>query len=127
MTDTVDVSLAESVYLTLLDAQHKPIAAAADLVRALKTKTRTAVINPTRLKWHKRMPGSPFARCPKALIATTRLRLRFGLVRSVARKSGAIFWTELSPRCQPTLGGAAEDSTAIAVRKDGNLGRPHPR
>jgi len=36
MTDIVDVSLAESVYLTLLDAQHKPIAAAADLVRALK-------------------------------------------------------------------------------------------
>jgi hypothetical protein len=28
---------------------------------------------------------------------------------------------------QPTLGGAAEDSTASAVRKDGNLGRPHPR
>ena len=36
-------------------------------------------------------------------------------------------WTELSPRCQPMLGGAAEDRTAIAVRKDGNSGRPHPR
>jgi len=29
MTDTVDLSLAESVYLTLLDAQHKLITAAA--------------------------------------------------------------------------------------------------
>ena len=42
MTDIVDVSLAESVYLTLLDAQHKPIAAAADLVRALKSKTQNS-------------------------------------------------------------------------------------
>ena len=42
MTDTVDPSLAESVYLTLLDAQHKPITAAADLVRALKSKTRNS-------------------------------------------------------------------------------------
>jgi hypothetical protein len=42
MTDTVDLSLAESVYLTLLDAQHKPITAAADLVRALKSKTQNS-------------------------------------------------------------------------------------
>jgi hypothetical protein len=40
MSDTVDLSLSESVYLTLLDARHKPIAAAADLVRALKSKTQ---------------------------------------------------------------------------------------
>jgi hypothetical protein len=42
MNDTVDLSLAESAYLTLLDAQHKPIAAAADLVRALKSKARNS-------------------------------------------------------------------------------------
>jgi hypothetical protein len=42
MNDTVDLSLAESAYLTLLDAQHKPIAAAADLVRALKSKTQNS-------------------------------------------------------------------------------------
>jgi hypothetical protein len=70
--------------------------------------------------------------CPNSLADDPRYRPQRGdelspRLRSVARKSGAIFWTELSPRCQPTLGGAAEDSTAIAVRKDGNLGRPHPR
>jgi hypothetical protein len=42
MADTVDLSIAESVYLTLLDAQHKPITAAADLVRALKSKTQNS-------------------------------------------------------------------------------------
>lgn len=42
MNDTVDLSVAESSYLTLLDAQHKPIATAADLVRALKSKTRNS-------------------------------------------------------------------------------------
>src|SRR6185437_7801380 len=42
------------------------------------------------------MPGSPFARYPKALIATTRLPPRFGLARLAARKSGEIFWTELA-------------------------------
>ena len=42
MTDIVDLSLAESVYLTLLDALHKPITAAADLVRALKSKTQNS-------------------------------------------------------------------------------------
>ena len=42
MTDIVDLSLAESVYLTLLDAQHNPSAAAADLVRALKSKTQNS-------------------------------------------------------------------------------------
>jgi hypothetical protein len=42
MTDTVELSLAESVYLTLLDAHQKPIAASADLVRALKSKTRNS-------------------------------------------------------------------------------------
>jgi hypothetical protein len=96
MADTVDLSIAESVYLTLLGAQHKPITAAADLVRALKAKRRTAAINPTRSRWHRRMPGSPFARYPKALIATTRLPPRFGLARLAARKSGEIFWTELA-------------------------------
>jgi len=96
MTDIVDLSLAESVYLTLLEPQHKPITAASDLVRALKSKRRTAAINPTKSRWHRRMPGSPFARYPKALIATTRLPPRFGLARLVARKSGEIFWTELA-------------------------------
>ncbi|MEO6783467.1 MAG: hypothetical protein ABI407_18460 [Bradyrhizobium sp.] len=44
MDDAVDLSLAESAYLTLLDAQHKPSLAAADLVRALKTKTKNSGI-----------------------------------------------------------------------------------
>lgn len=43
MHDAVDLSLAESTYLTLLDARHKPRVAAADLVRALKGKTRNSV------------------------------------------------------------------------------------
>src|SRR6478735_9243031 len=34
MTDVVDLSTAESAYLTLLDARLRPRAAAADLVRA---------------------------------------------------------------------------------------------
>ena len=42
MTDIIDLSLAESVYLALLDAQHKPSVAAADLVRALKSKTQNS-------------------------------------------------------------------------------------
>jgi hypothetical protein len=42
MTDVVDLSTAESAYLALLDARDKPRAAAADLVRALKTKTRNS-------------------------------------------------------------------------------------
>jgi hypothetical protein len=40
MTDVVDLSTAESAYLTLLDARSMPRAAAAELVRALRTKTR---------------------------------------------------------------------------------------
>ena len=42
MTDVVDLSTAESAYLTLLDARLKPRAAAADLVRALRTKTKNS-------------------------------------------------------------------------------------
>ncbi len=40
MTDVVDLSTAESAYLTLLSAQDKPRAVAADLIRALKGKTQ---------------------------------------------------------------------------------------
>jgi hypothetical protein len=50
MTDTVDVSLAESVYLTLLDAQNKPSTAAADLVRGLKTKTQNTGTQPREIE-----------------------------------------------------------------------------
>jgi hypothetical protein len=39
MTD-VDLSTAESAYVTLLDARHKPRRDAADLVRALRTETQ---------------------------------------------------------------------------------------
>jgi hypothetical protein len=42
MTDVVDLSIAEGAFATLLDARDKPRAAAADLVRALKTKTRNS-------------------------------------------------------------------------------------
>ena len=42
MIDTVDLSLAESAYLTLLEARRKPIGTAADLVRTLKNKTRNS-------------------------------------------------------------------------------------
>ena len=38
--DDVDLSTVESSYLALLDARNKPREAAADLVRALRTKTR---------------------------------------------------------------------------------------
>jgi hypothetical protein len=38
----VDLSTAESAYLTLLDAMHMPRGAAAALVRPLKTKTRNS-------------------------------------------------------------------------------------
>ena len=41
-TDVVDLSTAEGAFATLLDARDKPRAAAADLVRALKTKTRNS-------------------------------------------------------------------------------------
>ena len=42
MSNTVDLSLAESAYLTLLDAQRKPIGTASYLVRALKGRTRNS-------------------------------------------------------------------------------------
>jgi hypothetical protein len=42
MTDVADLSTAEGAFATLLDARDKPRAAAADLVRALKTKTRNS-------------------------------------------------------------------------------------
>jgi hypothetical protein len=42
MTDVVDLSTAERAFVTLLDARDKPQAAAADFVRALKTKTRNS-------------------------------------------------------------------------------------
>jgi hypothetical protein len=42
MTDVVDLSKAESSYVTLLDARHKPRADAAHLVRALKIKTQNS-------------------------------------------------------------------------------------
>ena len=38
----VDLSTVESSYVALLDAREKPREAAADLVRALKTKTRNS-------------------------------------------------------------------------------------
>jgi hypothetical protein len=41
MTD-VDLSTAESAYLTLLDARHKPRRDAADLVRALRAETQNS-------------------------------------------------------------------------------------
>jgi hypothetical protein len=40
MTDVVDLSTAEMAYLALLEARQMPRAAAGDLVRALRTKTR---------------------------------------------------------------------------------------
>ena len=40
MTEVADLSTAESAYLTLLDARSVPGAAAAELVRALRTKTQ---------------------------------------------------------------------------------------
>jgi len=40
MTDVVDLSTAEMAYLVLLEARQMPRAAAGDLVRALRTKTR---------------------------------------------------------------------------------------
>ncbi len=42
MTDVADLSTAEGAYMTLLDARHKPRAVAADLVRALRTKTQNS-------------------------------------------------------------------------------------
>jgi hypothetical protein len=60
----------------------------------LEAKPRTAANNFTRLRLYRRMHGSPFAPCPKALILTTKLPPRFGLARSVALKSGEIFWIE---------------------------------
>jgi hypothetical protein len=42
MTDVVDLSTAEGAFATLLDARDKPRAVAANLVRALKTKTRNS-------------------------------------------------------------------------------------
>jgi hypothetical protein len=50
MSNTVDLSLAESAYLTLLDAQHKSSIAAADLVRALKNKTRNTGTQPHEIE-----------------------------------------------------------------------------
>jgi hypothetical protein len=42
MADAVDLSLAESTYLTLLDAQREPAATAAEMVRALRSRTRNS-------------------------------------------------------------------------------------
>jgi hypothetical protein len=42
MTDVVDLSTAESAYVALLDARHMPRAAAADLVRTLRTKAKNS-------------------------------------------------------------------------------------
>ena len=42
MDDAFDLSLAESAYLALLDAQHRPSVVATDLVRALKIKTKNS-------------------------------------------------------------------------------------
>ena len=50
MTDVVDLSVAESAYLTLLEAQQKPRPAAADLVRALKSKTRNTGTQPREIE-----------------------------------------------------------------------------
>jgi hypothetical protein len=41
MTD-VDLSTAENAYMVLLDARHLPRAAAADLVRPLRTETKNS-------------------------------------------------------------------------------------
>jgi hypothetical protein len=42
MIHVVDLSTAESAYLTLLEAKDKPRAVAADLVRALRSKTQNS-------------------------------------------------------------------------------------
>jgi hypothetical protein len=42
MIHVVDLSTAESAYVTLLEAKDKPRAVAADLVRALRSKTQNS-------------------------------------------------------------------------------------
>jgi hypothetical protein len=46
----VDLSIAENSYVTLLDAREKPREAAADLVRALRTKTKNSGKQPHKVE-----------------------------------------------------------------------------
>ena len=95
MTDVVDLSTAEGAFATLLDARDKPRAAAADLVRALKTKTRNRGNQSHEIEIVQADAWLAICSLSKSLDTDYETSPEVGLAQSVARKSGEIFWPEV--------------------------------
>jgi hypothetical protein len=93
----VELSLAESSYVTLLDARQKPRKAAADLIRSpLGTQIQNTGKQPYEVEIVQADAWLAICALSKSLDTDYETTSEVWARASVARKSGEIFWIDLN-------------------------------